>query len=195
MRKLFFIALALFSTILVSAQSRLSAKLGINTLSLNSNDPNRDYSNRHTGIQLGLTYEVPLAGDFSIRPEFIVSQYAVSESAGGNKLKLGYYQIPVLLNYHNEESNFNLFAGPQVGSISNAKYVNMNSDATAGRGNTLNETDFGYTYGVSTAPNAKGYFLDIRAYRGLSNVLKTVYDNGYNSSNFALSVSIGYRFK
>lgn len=195
MRKLFFIGLALFSTLFVSAQSRLSAKAGINTLTLNSSDKDRDFSNRHTGIQLGLAYEVPLAGAFSIRPEFIVSQYAVSESAGGNKLKLGYYQIPVILNYRNEESGFNLFAGPQVGSISNAKYVNMNSDVTSGRGNTLNETDFGYTYGVSSTPNAKGYYLDVRAYRGLSNVLKTVYDKGVNSSNFALSVSIGYRFK
>lgn len=198
MRNFLFILFLISLSQFVNAQSRIGFKAGASLFVLNSASVKPlDYDNPKLGVTVGLTYMLPVNNSFSIQPEFNYSFQNAQETYYNSTINLTYAQVPVLFQYKPGSGSIVLYAGPQVNFLTGAKIDQPNGSSISGRSNFV-QTDFGMGWGFGTRPNSNGtagnITFDLRVFNGMTNVFKSVYDNGNKSRATLLSLTLGYLF-
>jgi hypothetical protein len=197
MRNLFIALLLLPVGTFLQAQGRLGIKGGTNIFYLNSDpDVTKEYINPKPGdlplgFTLGASYMMPINDAISIQPEFNISQQRARSYNG--LITMTYSQVPVFFQFHPAEKQVGIYVGPQLNFLNGVKVDYDKKAAVSGRDGYV-YTDFGIGWGVGTRPNKKGLMVDVRAYNGLSNVIRAVYDNGNKSRQNVYTVTFGYLF-
>ncbi len=195
MRKISILVLILSSFLGANAQSQLGIKAGTNFFALHSsNNEQLDYATGKFGYVFGLTYELPVSKNFSVQPELNYSYQVAKETYYGSNIHLTYVQVPVMFQFHPTNARIKIYGGPQVAFLSNAKIKYDDATPTKNVNNQMVQTDFGFAGGIGTTPCKGGYSLDLRVYKGMTNVFRAVYDNGTKSRPTLISLTIGYRF-
>ncbi len=197
MRKVLTALLVVFICHYAAGQGRLGIKVGSNFYTLHaSNDKLQDFSNGKYGFTIGATYEWVLSNSFAIQPEFNYSYQVAEENYYDKQIKIGYFQIPILLHFYPKNAPVNIFAGPQLNSLGKAE-LDPGQGSTQNIRNSVNRTDFGGTFGVAYSPSnwKKGLTVDLRVYKGVMNVMKAEYDNGLKTRNSLVTLTVGYLFK
>lgn len=153
----------------------LGIKGGLNLYNIN-NDNGSTYD-QITGYHFGLFGHIHLKNPWAIQPELVYS--AQGAKSGDTNYKLGYFNVPVLIQYM-FDNGFRLQAGPQVGFL-----------VSADNKNDLNPIEFGVSFGASYVLPSTGFGIDARYNLGLSNINK---DSDLNSTNRGIQLGIFYIF-
>ena len=153
----------------------LGIKGGLNLYNIN-NDNNSTYD-QITGYHFGLLGHIHLKNPWAIQPELVYS--AQGAKSGDTNYKLGYINVPVLIQYM-FDNGFRLQAGPQVGFLVSAD----NKD-------DLNPIEFGVSFGASYVVPSTGFGIDARYNLGLSNINK---ESDVKSTNRGIQLGIFYIF-
>lgn len=164
-------------------------KGGLNFYNI-KNENNSKYDTK-TGIHLGVLGHIHLDRSIAIQPELVYSSQGAKYTTAGidYKLKLGYINLPVMLQYM-FKNGFRLEAGPQVGFLISAKSVanNNSSDVKS----SFKPIDFGVGLGAGYIKPSSGLGVGLRYNVGLSNIN----NNGpVKSSNNGFQVSLFYQLK
>lgn len=178
-------------------QARVGFKAGVNLLTLNSDNAKPlDYDNPRPGVVLGFSCMLPVNKSLSIQPEVNYSYQSAQESYYNTIIGLTYTQVPLLFQYKPGKSGVVVYAGPQVNFLTKVKVDGDNSYSM--KLSNFVQSDFGVCWGVGTRPNpnsvARNVTFDLRVFNGMTNVYKSVYDNGNKSRTMLYSLSIGYLF-
>ena len=194
------IILFLFGTIVtsISAQNSLDRitiglKGGLNISELKSSNPNEKSL---TGLLGGIFVSVPVSNRFSCQPEIVYAQMGGKYSTDGTawatlpsssiSFYLKYIDVPVLLKYRINKSNFSLLAGPQVSFLLSAKSEVLNESYDVK--SIFKGTDIRSVFGAEYIL-LKGFNISARYQLGILNI------NSSSSStvkNNAFSFTLGY---
>jgi hypothetical protein len=183
----------LFSVLVtVSAQAQhvnVGLKAGLNLYNVNNSNA-VDY-NMKPGLYAGLLGHIHVSKQFAIQPELLYSAQGVSYTVSGTqtKLKLGYINVPVMLQYM-FDNGFRLQAGPQVGFLVNAKSETGGSNTDIK--SNYKAVDFAVGAGVGYIHVPSGFGVDARYNLGLSDIN----DNStVKSTNRGFQLGVFYQFK
>ena len=173
----------------VSAQHiNVGIKGGLNLYNIN-NDNGTKYDTK-AGIHLGLLGHIHLAKQLALQPELVYSAQGAKYSVGSveTKYKLGYINVPVLVQYM-FDNGFRLQAGPQVGFLVSAKAdVNGNSVDIK---DDLETVDFALGLGAGYVNPGSGFGVDARYNLGLSNIND---NSSVKSTNRGFQLGVFYLF-
>ncbi|MDF1570902.1 MAG: porin family protein [Bacteroidales bacterium] len=153
----------------------LGIKAGVNMYKISS-DGNTVYD-QMTGFHLGLLGHIHLDHIWAIQPELVYSSQGAQ--SGGNEQKLGYINVPVLLQYM-FDNGFRLQAGPQLGLL-----------VRADNKSELTSFDLGVSAGVSYVVPSTGFGVDARYNHGLSNINQ---NDAVKSFNRGIQLGLFYIF-
>lgn len=192
MRKLSALLLSLFIANFSFAQGNFGIKTGTNLHYIKSSTTETEnFDNPRLGFIIGGSYDMPVSSTFSIQPELLVSAQETVETYYMNRLKTTYVLLPVLFKYNIAASNFNLYAGPQLGFLSSAKRKMSGENVDVK--DQLNKTDMGATAGVGYLFPKCRITSEVRYSFGTLNVLQDQ-SSGTKTRNRLWSVMIGYSF-
>ncbi|WP_191967836.1 porin family protein [Rhizosphaericola mali] len=196
-----------------SAQSNKKIEFGINGgLSLYNLTNRQIYSenNYKAGFAAGVAVSIPIAKSFYIQPEALYQQqgskYAnltTSISKADYEMRFGYVNFPLLAKYQLFNSNLSIYAGPQLGILTNAKYIltvsgtDINGKYETDIKKDVNTIDFSGAYGLeyyfAIGGNSK-IVLNARYNTGFSHVMKSEESRDAKSKNTGFTFMVGYRF-
>ena len=181
---------AILMTIAANAQHvNFGIKGGANFYNVKNENSSR-YDAR-TGIHLGLLGHIHLDRSIAVQPELVYSSQGAKYTSSGveYKLKLGYINVPVMLQYM-FDNGFRLEAGPQLGFLINAKSESKNNSVSVK--NNFNTVDFAVGLGAGYIKPSTGLGVGLRYNVGLSNINET---SMVKSTNNGLQLSLFYQFK
>jgi hypothetical protein len=194
MRKFTAIAFLLVSCQFLQAQHKLGLRLaaGVATMKAYRVTPEYNYSQAGLAGSAGFTYDLALNETFTIRPELQYTYQSSSESFSKSVQRSSYIQLPVLAAAHIANSPLIVYGGPQLGFLLSAnRTVNsVKQDLKP----SFTQTDFGFTYGISTVTGKNNLYYDIRLYSGITNMYKAIYDLGSKTKPTMVTIGVGYRF-
>ena len=216
MHRFFLIISGLFLTGNVQAQLGIRAGANYGTFSTETNRDTRfTKPSGKVGTQLGVFYEQPLNGRFSLVPELQycsqttnteVANYEISDGSyyGAYQLHLIHLSLPVLVRA--TFGHFYLAAGPQVGLLVSAFQRGSIAESTiAGKREVYVEeaakhyprfqTDITAGGGIK---RPGGFGVDFRAYMGLITIFsqqETLFRYGSNLKSQVVQASFSYQFK
>lgn len=126
MKKVFILAIALFTTGLAYAQSpvRLGVKAGANLSNIIKDDGNNNFDTKMlVGFNAGLTLDINLIEGIAFTPEVLYSTkgYKLTSGIGEYTQTTNFIDIPVLASIKLGGSGLNLVAGPQVSFLMSTK--------------------------------------------------------------------------
>ena len=190
-----YLSVALAATMIagtVTAQNvNLGIKAGLNVYNVN-NDNGVKYDSK-TGFHAGLIGHIHLGPQLGLQPEVVYSSQGAKFNApisnSETKYKLGYINVPVMLQYM-FDNGFRLQAGPQVGFLINAE-TEVNGKSTDVK-QDRKTVDFGIGAGIGYVHTPSGVGVDARYNLGLSNINE---NNNIKSTNRGLQVGVFYLFK
>lgn len=174
----------LVSNIYLNAQQPdFGIKAGYNSSSIEvDNGTNFDSK---SGLYIGGLAHIHVTSHFAVQPEVVYS------CQGGErptyKLKLGYVNIPVLLQYM-VNNGLRLQTGPQIGFLMSAKQ--KAGDVEIDVGDAYNNIDFAWTLGASYI-FATGIGIDLRYNIGISDISDA---NNTDAKNRVLQLGLFYQF-
>lgn len=186
-----YLSVALAATMMagtVSAQNvNVGIKAGLNVYNVN-NDNDVEFDSK-TGFHAGLIGHIHLGPQLGLQPEIVYSSQGAKYNFANteSKLKLGYINVPVMLQYM-FDNGFRLQAGPQVGFLINAD-VETNGNDTDVKDN-FKTVDFGIGAGVGYIHPPSGFGVDARYNLGLSNIN----EGDAKSTNRGFQVGVFYLF-
>ena len=182
------------------------------------------YGNRF-GPAIGAFVTIPLNERISVRPELWYlrkgAQASFDFSFFGEDLSFessflfDYIEVPVLFAYTPRTGGNtvpNLFAGPSVGFLTAAKYkIEAAGESESGNiKSSLKSTDISLIFGggLDFGIGSRSFVVDIRYMLGLSNILKSPIDDGFEDGfdefdngnsdgsikNKGLTITLGLRF-
>ncbi|MDP4264552.1 MAG: porin family protein [Bacteroidota bacterium] len=186
MKKIMLIAVCITAGGLLFAQPSnvvLGIKGGVNVASLNVEN-GVDYNSRASFYAGGLAH-IHLTSNFALQPELYFS--GQGGKSGSTILKLGYLNIPLLLQYM-AGNGFRLQTGPQLGILLSAQSKNGNVKIDVK--DNLDAVDFTWAFGASYQFPGSGAGLDARYNLGISNVNS----GGNNIQNRVFSLGLFYQF-
>jgi hypothetical protein len=154
-----------------AGQVNLGIKGGLNMYNIH-NDDNTSYD-QITGYNFGLLGHIHINSQWAVQPELVYSLQ------GAKNQKLGYINVPVLLQYM-FDNGFRIQAGPQVGFLVSAD----NKD-------DYNSIDFALSVGVSYVVPSTGFGIDLRYNHGLSDITKS---SDVKSTNRGIQLGLFYIF-
>ena len=149
----------------------LGIKGGLNMYNIN-NDNNTSYDQR-TGYNIGLLGHIHRNSEWAFQPELVYS------AQGAENHKLGYINIPVLIQYM-FDNGFRIQAGPQAGFL-----VSSDNDID------YNPIDLALSVGVSYVLPSTGFGFDLRYNHGFSDINKS---NDVKSYNRGIQLGLFYLF-
>ena len=149
----------------------LGIKGGLNMYNIN-NDNNTSYDQR-TGYNFGLLGHIHRNSEWAFQPELVYS------AQGAENHKLGYINIPVLIQYM-FDNGFRIQAGPQAGFL-----VSSDNDID------YNPIDLALSAGVSYVLPSTGFGFDLRYNHGFSDINKS---NDVKSYNRGIQLGLFYLF-
>ena len=171
MKKLLMIAVCVAASGFLFAQHssvQLGLKGGVNIASLNQE--NAEDLDSRTSFYVGGLAHIHVSRHFAVQPEIFYS--GQGGKAGDEENKLGYLNIPVLLQYM-AGNGFRLQTGPQLGILLSAKHEVEPENNTFDIKDDIKTVDFGWSFGASYQfPNC-GFGLDARYNLGISNIRET----------------------
>jgi Outer membrane protein beta-barrel domain len=151
-----------------------------------------DFSKLNTGFTLGVGYEMVVAKNFSVQPEFNFTHLSAEEAVSSATIKFDYIQIPVLLKAVTNTRNFSFYLGPQLG------FLTKSSAKASGGGSQdvkddLTQTEFdavvGLEYVLGNSIALNGRFI-----QGMSNVYKAEFDSPNTTRHQMFVLTVGYIF-
>ncbi len=169
MKKLFLLAIAIFSFSIVSnAQDvKFGFKGGLNLSTINGDDIS-DQADGRTGYHIGAVVQLSIAETFAIQPELLYS------AQGLDNLDIDYLNLPVLAKFKFAKV-FSVEAGPQFGFV-----VNDSS-------NILEPESFDLSGAVGAGVEISKFFGQIRYNFGFTDVIENA-----DSKNASFQISVGY---
>lgn len=185
MKKMIIIAVCLATSIWMRAQSvQFGLKAGVNISHVKvENEP--DFESR-AGMYVGGLAHIHVSPHFAVQPEIFYS------SQGGKKnaetLKLGYINIPVLMQYMTG-NGLRLQTGPQLGIAVSGEdeYESVTNDFKG----HMKTGEFGWVVGASYQFPGSGLGIDARYTLGLSNARN---DGGDEINNRVFGIGLFYQF-
>ncbi len=184
MKKIILSAVAVLAFGFTNAQDvKFGAKAGLNI----SNVSGESDSKSKAGLALGVFAEIKVSDKFSVQPELLYSVVGAKSNASSDKINLAYFNIPVMAKYYVADK-FSLEAGPQIGFLSSAKYVQGSSSANIKE--LYKSTDFGLSFGAGY-DIAKKIAVGVRYTAGLSNISSV---SGVNQKNNNFAIALAYKF-
>lgn len=173
----------------IAQHVNFGVKGGLNLYKI-SNDDNSKYETK-AGIHLGVLGHIHLDKSIAVQPELVYSSQGAKYTAGGTDyiLKLGYINVPVMLQYM-FNNGFRLEAGPQVGFLISAKSEADNKTVDVKSG--YKSVDFAVGLGVGYIKPSTGLGAGLRYNAGLSNIND---DNSVKTTNSGFQLSLFYQFK
>lgn len=138
----------------------IGVKGGLSMYNIN-NDNNTSY-NQRSGYYLGLLGHIHRNSQWAFQPELVFS------AQGAENNKLGYINIPVLVQYM-FDNGFRIQAGPQAGFL-------VSSDD----GIDYSPVDLALSLGVSYVVPSTGLGIDLRYNHGISDINKSSDVKSYN---------------
>lgn len=126
MKKLFILALGLFITGAVQAQSpiRLGLKAGLNISDIIKGDGNNDFDTKvNPGFNAGVTLDINLIKGLAFTPELLYATkgYKATGTFGEFTQTTHFIDVPILATINLGGSGLNLVAGPQVSFLLSTK--------------------------------------------------------------------------
>jgi len=126
MKKLFILALGLFITGAVQAQSpiRLGVKAGLNISDIIKGDGNNDFDTKvNPGFNAGVTLDINLIKGLAFTPELLYATkgYKGTGTFGEFTQTTHFIDVPILATINLGGSGLNLVAGPQVSFLLSTK--------------------------------------------------------------------------
>ena len=185
------IFILLFAISGFSQNLQFGVKAGVNFATLSGDTSGLNFI---TSIHGGVLVEVPISELFSVQPELLYSEQG-SGGADGEKLELGYLNVPVILKYYAAEG-FSVEAGPQLGILLSAK-SDFDGQGKEDIKKFVKDIDFGLNFGIGYKLES-GLNFGARYNIGLSNI-EDEEDDGFESNDFkafnsVFLISIGYLF-
>ena len=207
MKKILFISIVLFSSVLTFAQTNFGAQIGCNASHLKlSSSYESLQSEKYAGIVgfvMGVVMDSKLDNNWSFRPELNYTQKGYKRKNANNNLyastSLYYVEIPLNITYNVGTSLGTLFmgAGPSVGYgvygvIKNSGSTNYATFDGADKANHFKRFDCGV--GLLAGFKFKsGSFFSVGLSNGLSDINPNISDNTTYKNN-CISVKLGYMF-
>ena len=186
MKKLFVIAIiALFSVSSLYAQhTNFGIKAGYNAASVQITNSN-DYDSK-SGLHIGGLAHIHINQHFAVQPELVYS--CQGGETTNTKLKLGYINLPVLLQYMVDDG-FRLQTGPQIGFLVTAKQKIGNVEVDID--DAYDAVDIAWSFGAGYIFHS-GVGIDARYNLGLNNISD---DESFKAKNRVFQVGLFYQFK
>lgn len=183
------IASILISGIVNAQHVNFGVKGGLNFYNI-QNDDNSKYDMK-TGIHLGLLGHIHLDKSIAVQPELVYSSQGAKYTSNNvdYKLKLGYINLPVMLQYM-FNNGFRLEAGPQLGFLISAKSETNNTSIKVN--DNFKTVDFAVGLGVGYIKPSTGLGVGFRYNAGLSNINE---NSTVKSTNSGFQLSLFYQFK
>ncbi len=178
-------ALCLMAGTLSAQSSTFGVKGGLNVYNIvNDNEANYDTK---MGYHIGMLFHIHLAPHFAVQPEVLYSTQGAI--LGDVTLKLGYANVPVMLQYM-FDNGFRLEAGPQLGFLTKAdsELNGSNSDIK----NDFKMIDFAVGVGVGYINPPTGFGIGARYNYGLSDINENSTVKSYNRG---FQISLVYQFQ
>ncbi|MCC7402659.1 MAG: PorT family protein [Chitinophagaceae bacterium] len=183
MRKIiFYIQFSLF--FLGAAHAQFGVNGGLNISNMRGSEIQNNKSK--AGLHIGMFYQVPLSGNFSLQPEVAYSGEGtkISYNGGVQKYNLNFMNLSLLFRY-NFEGDFNLATGLQYGALLSAK-LKTGSNSTDLK-NLIRNANYSW---VITAgyelPSGFGFYG--RYNLGISDIEKDSQRGSLKASTFQLGV-------
>ncbi|WP_417444873.1 porin family protein [Joostella sp.] len=206
MKKLFFIAVAVFGFIATTNAQGFNYGIKGGTNFSNISGDNGDVDNARVALYGGLFAEYAFSDRVSIQPEVLYSSQGAHETfktfdaSGVNSLettvRLEYLNVPVMLKYR-VYKGLNVQVGPQVGFLLNAEQeVESGSngyelaETTTNINEFVTDVNFGVNFGLGYELN-NGLFFDGRYNLGVIDIAQM--DN-QEFKNHTFQVGFGYKF-
>ncbi|MDB5264343.1 MAG: hypothetical protein JWQ14_3626 [Adhaeribacter sp.] len=210
MKKLFFIAIALFTFSFAEAQTRFGLKGGINYSNIAGDLQNQDIYQNKIGFNGGIQANFPIIADgfLSLQPELLYSQKGYQyrdekftilgvERERKGKVNYNYLDLPVLLKVNAGGLYFE--GGPQLSYLMGIRDNTEEKIGSSDYKNTtvvdkdhLAELEIGYAAGLGFQAT-NGVSLGIRYNGGINKLAK---DNGNdeltNARNSVFQLQLGY---
>ncbi len=150
----------------------LGIKGGLNVYNIH-NDNGTKYDSR-TAYHFGLLGHIHIDSQWAVQPEIVYSIQGTK-----NEFKLGYINVPVLLQYM-FDNGFRIQAGPQIGFL-----------VSADNRDHFNPIDVGASVGASYVAPSTGFGIDARYNLGLNNIHKS---SAANLTNRGVQLGVFYIF-
>jgi hypothetical protein len=200
---------ALIACFFFTANAQFGVRAGVNfqTLTGKDNNGNAFTNSNKTGFHVGINYSIPIATDFSVRPEVLYSGKG-AKSPANNDYSLNYLEIPLNLIYKPSLGTGHLMlgAGPYVafGLDGNVQFTNGAKDDVKFADNVTTPTaNTAYYKSTDAGINFLGGYeftnklsLQVNAQVGLMNIYPQF--NGVQGpatlKNNGFGLSVGYRF-
>jgi hypothetical protein len=182
----FFCMPVLFSQVQVGVDAGIAVSRG-------SYSPSVGLDRRvYGGFDGGVLFEIGLTRRIMIQPEINLSMIGVELNNGQKEatIKLRYITIPVLLKV-NVSGNLNLFAGPQIGYLLQARRDSSFTNELIDMRYQFKNEDFGITFGVEYK-FSRHFFLRAGGTYGICQIAEN--DEDFEMKNRYLSFRIGYIF-
>jgi opacity protein-like surface antigen len=184
MKKIVLSAVAVFAFGFINAQDvKFGAKVGLNVSSISGESDSKS----KVGLALGVFTEIKVSDKFSVQPELLYSVLGAKSNASSDNISLAYFNIPVMAKYYVADK-FSLEAGPQIGFLSSAKYVQGSNSANIK--DSYKSADFGLNFGAGY-DLTKNISAGVRYTVGLSNI-SSVVDTKNKNNNIA--IALAYKF-
>ncbi len=184
-----FVAIVALPSI-ASAQgpATIGVKAGVNFAKL-SGDGVGDDAKGLVGAVAGLFVSKPINDGVGFRVEALFSQKGAKAEDSGveGKIKLTYFDVPLLATFGPASSNFSFFTGPQISFKSSAKFEALGQSEDFG--DEVKGTDFGWVVGAGVSSGR--FMADARYTLGLSSIA----DGGDSVKNRVFAVMVGVKLK
>lgn len=178
-------AIFLLSFISSAQKTTFGLKAGLNLASLDTDD-GINFETK-TGIHFGGLVQIKLSSHFALQPELVYSGQGGDWS--GNKVILGYINIPVIAQYL-VGKGFRLQFGPQLGTLISAKQRATNGTETD-IDDFYDNVDFALCFGAGYLFSG-GFGVDAR-YNWSFNDIADATTIDY--SNRTIQIGVFYQFK
>ena len=184
MKKLCVACLAFFSLISARGQNTsFGIKAGYNSSSVQVT--NSDDWDSKSGLHVGALAHIHVTSHFAVQPELMYS--CQGGEISNTKLKLGYINLPVLLQYMINDG-FRLQTGPQIGFLVSAKQ--KTGDVEVDVDDKLNAVDISWAVGGGYLFSS-GLGIDLRYNIGLNNISD---ETNITAKNRVFQAGLFYQF-
>jgi hypothetical protein len=166
----------------------IGIKGGLNVSNIHADDGS-EYDYR-IGYHFGLLGHIHLGNHFAIQPEILFSSQGAKYTFENEttNYNLDYINVPVLFQYM-FNGGFRIEAGPQVGFLARAKYIN--NSGTSDEKDYIEPIDWALCFGMSYVHPSSGFGVDARFNMGLSNIDK---NTSVVSTNRGFQAGVFYIF-
>ncbi len=186
------VILCTFTSFAQKPKAAFGFKAGINLSTFRTAVDYENFDPRwKAGFALGAFVDIPVAGRFSVQPEFLYSQMgskAFDDFFGEKTYRLNYFSLPILVKF-TACKNLRLIAGPQLDFLIRGTEEDA-LDHSVSITNDIKDFDFALTAGLETTLS-QNIVVGARYIHGTQDVSNTTDEN----SLFNQGVHVSFAWK